>query len=358
MSDSFAIYRLPYADECTMIRQTSAEPLRFDSCTELTGVEGFVFAPFDISADNPVVVLKPDIIETLQVAPVEDITDISLTSIDSVGERQSYSRDFGIFHHYLTNGDFSKIILSRRHRMRYNIRIKPETLFMRACRMYPRMFVALVSTPSTGTWLMATPEVLLEGEGKRWHTMALAGTMKLDERQRRFDIPIGSGINDSGIVWSKKNICEQRIVAQYISERLTRYSDDVEENGPYTVRAGNVVHLRSDFNFVLSDETHIGNIINDLHPTPAVCGMPKAETFDFIVKNEHGSRDFYSGFAGPLFSGTTSRLFVSLRCMRMEGQECCLYAGGGLLADSREQQEWDETEAKLETMKDVFNPGI
>ena len=216
------------------------------------------------------------------------------------------------------------------------------------------MFVALVSTPVSGTWLMATPEILLEGGGIEWHTMALAGTMKLEGRQLLFDVPAGSRREDGCIKWSEKNVCEQRIVAKYIAECLGRYSDEMEENGPYTSRAGNIVHLRSDFRFVLRSAESVGCLIDDLHPTPAVCGLPKAETYGFIVKNEHGARKYYSGFAGPWFKSAQSHLYVSLRCMQIEGRWYGLYAGGGLLADSREQQEWDETEAKLETMKGLF----
>jgi len=354
MSGSFAIYRLPHADKCTLIRQTSGEPLQVDSCAGLAGVEGFVLAPFDISARHPVTVLKPDIVETVPLPDAEDVINAPVECCDDAGERLSYSGDFSVFHRRLVCGDFSKIVLARRHDMFCGTSVPPEALFRRACHTYPRMFVALVSTPLTGTWLMATPEILLEGMDRNWHTMALAGTMRLEGEHLGFDIPAGSRNGDTGIRWSGKNICEQRIVARYVSECLGRYSDEVVESGPYTVRAGGVVHLRSDFNFVLGGGKRICDLINDLHPTPAVCGLPKAETFGFIVKNEHCRRDYYSGFAGPLFSGAPSHLFVSLRCMRIDGQRYSLYAGGGLLADSVEQQEWDETEAKLETMKKLF----
>lgn len=355
MTGSFAIYRLPYSDKCTMIRQTSGEPLRLDSCTGLTYVEGFVFAPFNISAESPAYVLKPDVIENTQLSDTEDFIKASYVHCNDVEERQSYGADFGMFHNCLSRGEFQKIVLARRHNMRCDTYISPEVLFRRACRMYPRMFVALVSTPFTGTWLMATPEILLEGRDRQWQTMALAGTMALEGELLSFDTPVGKRTDNVEVEWNKKNICEQRLVAQYIAECLGRYSDEVVESGPYTVRAGNVVHLRSDFSFVLGTGKNIGDLINDLHPTPAVCGLPKKNTFDFIVNNEHCGRDFYSGFAGPLFKGSQSHLFVSLRCMRIERTEYSLYAGGGLLADSCEQQEWDETEEKLKTMKEVLN---
>ncbi len=354
MIESFAMYRLPRADRFTVVRQISGEPLQLLSCAALAGVEGFVMAPFRVSADNPILVLKPDVIEDVQLTEEEDVIWTPTNSVCDAEERLIYSRDFDTFHRRLVCGDFGKIVLARRHDMACDTDVSPERLFRRACRMYPRMFVALVSTPVSGTWLMATPEILLEGRGIEWHTMALAGTMKLEGRQLLFDVPAGSRREDGCIKWSEKNVCEQRIVAKYIAECLGRYSDEMEENGPYTSRAGNIVHLRSDFRFVLRSAESVGCLIDDLHPTPAVCGLPKAETYGFIVKNEHGARKYYSGFAGPWFKRAQSHLYVSLRCMQIEGRRYGLYAGGGLLADSREQQEWDETEAKLETMKGLF----
>ena len=157
------MYRLPRADRFTVVRQTSGEPLQLVSCTALAGAEGFVMAPFGISADNPILVLKPDVIEEVQLTEEEGVIGASLNCACDAEERLIYSRDFDAFHNRLVCGDFGKIVLARRHDMVCDTDISPERLFRRACRMYPRMFVALVSTPVSGTWLMATPEILLEG---------------------------------------------------------------------------------------------------------------------------------------------------------------------------------------------------
>jgi isochorismate synthase len=205
----------------------------------------------------------------------------------------------------------------------------------------------LVWTEKSGCWLTATPEILLKGEGSAWQTVALAGTMKLEGEQLKYDAPL----KDVPITWTTKNIKEQRIVATYIAECLEQYASDFSEEGPSTVRAANLVHLRSDFSFTLPDNTHIGNLLQSLHPTPAVCGIPKKSAFDFIVRHEHTPRCYYSGFMGMLDPQAQTFLYVSLRCMNIEQGVCHLYAGGGLLKDSVEEQEWQETEAKLDTMR-------
>jgi isochorismate synthase len=215
------------------------------------------------------------------------------------------------------------------------------------------MFISLVYTEKSGYWLTATPEILLEGDGSEWRTIALAGTMKLEGEQLKSE--------GETLSWSTKDIQEQRYVATYIAECLEQFTMDFSEDGPRTVRAANLVHLRSDFTFTLPDTDHIGDLLNALHPTPAVCGLPKRESFNFIIHNEHTPRRYYSGFMGPLnvqcsmFNVQCStHLYVSLRCMNIEGNCYHLYAGGGLLMESTVEQEWQETEAKLETMRSLL----
>ena len=340
---AYAIYRLPHEDHATLIRQSEGEPMELHSLTELNGKQGFVVAPFDVKDGQPLVLIQgtPERV-SLDNKNIRNIKseDINIRNINK--EADYYRVDFANYHAQLENGHFRKIVLARCADENMSEGVEPMDLFYRACEMYPRLFIALVETPQSGCWLTATPEILLDGNGQDWRTIALAGTMKLE----------GDQLNGEGetLTWSTKNIQEQRIVATYITECLEQFTGDFREEGPRTVRAANLVHLRSDFTFKLADNEHIGDVLQALHPTPAVCGLPKREAFNFIVKNEHTPRRYYSGFMGPLQMDDT-HLYVSLRCMNIEGKNCHLYAGGGLLKDSTEEQEWQETEAKMETMR-------
>ena len=337
---AFALYRLPHEDHATLIRQTEGEPAEYHSCVELNGRRGFVMAPFQISEKQPILLIRPDSVETVL---VDSGFRESRGQVPDSHISQEYAIDFANFHSQLVSGTFRKIVLARCADETSPDDIPPLELFQRACMLYPRMFIALVSTEKSGCWLTATPEILLEGKAEAWRTIALAGTMKLE----------GEQLNGEGetVRWSTKNIQEQRIVATYITECLEQFTGDFHEEGPRTVRAANLVHLRSDFTFVLPDNQHLGDLLHTLHPTPAVCGLPKRETFEFITHNEHTPRRYYSGFMGMLDPAAETYLYVSLRCMNIEGNRYHLYAGGGLLKDSQEEQEWAETEAKLETMR-------
>ena len=155
--------------------------------------------------------------------------------------------------------------------------------------------------------------------------------------------------------WSVKNIREQRLVSTYISKCLASHAHDIDLRGPMTAHAGALVHLKSEFTFKLNDASKVGNLIDELYPTPAVCGIPKDATREFICAHEPAPRHYYSGFMGPLNMGGNSDLYVSLRCMKIDGNRCTLFAGGGLISDSIEQQEWEETEAKMGTMLRCLN---
>lgn len=352
--DTYAMFRLPFEDNYTEIRQTEGKAEEVTEVEGLDGRSGFVLAPFAPTEHTPLLLIRPDSVET---RPVEKPTPTPGKKQEPrllTDNHDSYRIDFANFHSRLASGEFKKIVLARQAIYETANTVTPKDLFFKACALYPRMFVALVSTPLSGTWLAATPEILLDGQANHWSTMALAGTIKLDGKQLAFDTPPQKGKRPERerVVWSLKNQQEQRHVATFITECLEQFTNDFIEDGPYTARAGNLVHLRSDFRFTLDNDRQLGRLIRSLYPTPAVCGLPKELTYRFIRHNEAEERKYYSGFMGPLHIAESTHLYVTLRCMEMiDRQRFRLYAGGGLLIESDEESEWKETMAKMETMK-------
>ncbi|MBR4897658.1 MAG: isochorismate synthase [Prevotella sp.] len=341
---SYAIYRLPYEDHCTLLVQDDGQPEVLQSYAALNGKSGFVIAPFSISPATPLLLLHPEQTKTLL---IDDIRHFDMSSMPFYPCKQpllrtQYSIDYSRFHSELLANHYEKLVLSRCLPLPNDGTYQPLELFIRACQRYPRLFISLVSTEQGGTWLTATPEILLDGKNGQWRTIALAGTMKLEGKNLE-----GEGENAT---WSTKNIQEQRYVATYLAEQLKPFASDLHEEGPRTVRAANLIHLRSDFIFTLIHNTRVGDLLQTLHPTPAVCGLPKEAAAEFIMQNESVPRLYYSGFMGPLNIDMETHLYVTLRCMHICPHEYRLYAGGGILKESTEQQEWLETEAKMETM--------
>jgi len=340
---SFAIYRLPHATSCTRISQAEGMPQTLLSCHELDGCQGFVLAPFQASPRQPILLIRPDSVEHIR---VQAVSSTPLTEANTASQRYTYSADFSACHTQLVSGALRKIVLARSATVCATTPPDPMQLFWQACQRYPRLFIALVALPDGTCWLSATPEILLEGVGNQWRTVALAGTMQLS----------GDELQSEGehVTWSTKNIEEQHLVATYIARCLAQQGIDYLETGPRTVRAANLVHLRSDFTFAMPSTCPVGRLLGELHPTPAVCGLPKQAALDFILSHEHCHRQYYSGFMGPLSIAHETHLYVSLRCMQLRDNAMTLYAGGGLLTDSTEAQEWQETEAKMQTMRALF----
>ena len=217
--------------------------------------------------------------------------------------------------------------------------MSPRDIFLNACSRYPRSYIALFYTQETGMWLIASPEILLRGDANGYQTMALAGTMRYAGEDMR---------------WSDKNREEQQLVTDYIRTCLQPFAMEVTESEPYTTRAAHLAHLRTDFRFLLKDRQRLGTFLTAFHPTPAVCGIPKDKAQQFILSNEQLNRGYYSGFSGLLSENGTAKLYVTLRCMQLSRSACRLYAGGGLLKDSIEENEWLETESKLDTMRKLL----
>ncbi len=338
------MYRLPERSRYVCLAQSAGEPEALGSVRELNGREGFVMAPFMPSDDCRVWLMHPDSVEEYEVGSAEAFADELPSFPADAAERDAYARRFRLFHAQTMGGRFGKLVLSRSTAGQYPAGASPRQLFLRACRLYPHQMIALVSMPGAGTWLMATPEVLLEGDGGAWQTMALAGTL-----------PRGTA-DYADVEWSAKDRAEQDYVASYIRQLLALHADAVETRGPYTTLAAHLLHLRTDFRFRLPRPDRLGDLIDDLYPTPAVCGLPKDEARTWILEHEGLERRYYSGFCGPIHPRGETHLYVSLRCMELLSDRPLLFAGSGILAESLLAQEWDETEAKLQTMRRLLKP--
>lgn len=234
--------------------------------------------------------------------------------------------------------------------------------FDKLCKAYPTAFISAVSLPHLGVvWMGASPETLVSQNSKGiFRTMALAGT------QSAYDAD-GNLIKPSEALWRQKEIEEQSFVTRYIINCLKKIRvREFEEEGPKTVIAGNLMHLRTDIiiDTVEINFPQLATVMLDLlHPTSAVCGMPKEPATDFILKNEGYDREFYSGFLGPINmqnnnSEAESHIFVNLRTMKLQNGIATLYAGCGITADSNPEKEWNETEMKTQTLgRVIINEG-
>ena len=346
--DPFFIYREPFEKVCHCYSQPE-KPTAIPSLAELNGRKGFVIAPFYCD-DNNILYLLDGPKGSSTVLPLDGSKgfdaipqwqDHTTLASETTSLRETYHKDFCCFHKELECNTFRKLVLARSVVETKDKSATPRSIFLKACEKYPRSYISLFYTAETGMWLIASPEILLRGDADGYQTMALAGTMKYEGEDMK---------------WSAKNQEEQQLVADYIRACLQPFAAEITESKPYTARAAHLAHLRTDFTFRLKDTQRLGTFLTAFHPTPAVCGMPKDEAQQFILHNEQLNRSYYSGFSGLLGENGLAKLYVTLRCMQITRSACCLYAGGGLLKESIEENEWQETETKLDTMRQLLKP--
>lgn len=248
------------------------------------------------------------------------------------------------------DGEFVKVVPSRRQ----SFEVPDETdileVFDRLCQRHPQALISLVSTPETGTWMGASPELLVNVDNSKhiFKTTALASTQLYKP-----------GTDLKTVLWNQKEIEEQALVTRYIVNtcfkkvRIREY----EEIGPRTFRAGNLLHLKTDFvvDMAATNFMQLGTVaLRLLHPTSAVCGMPMEPALDFLKEREGYDRELYTGYWGPVNVDQETHIYVNLRCMRAGQREAILYAGAGVTIDSNPVLEWEETVNKMNTMRQVI----
>jgi isochorismate synthase len=131
--------------------------------------------------------------------------------------------------------------------------------------------------------------------------------------------------------------------------------ENVQIAPPSTTAAGPIEHLKSTITASLPQDLSLLNIAQQLHPTPAVSGLPQANAMTFIQQEENFNRDAYTGFFGIENTLNNEGVFyVNLRCLRAKEKELTLFAGGGINSASDPESEWQETVAKLSTLKTVL----
>jgi len=257
------------------------------------------------------------------------------TEIPFCQSKEDYFDVASSFLEELKSNGISKAVFSRiKERPITN---SPEQLFEKLCEEYPNAFVYLVSSAHFGTWIGATPEILLKVDGSEGETISLAGTMSVSDTNS----------------WGEKEIEEQRLVTDFIANKLKGINvENLEKLPREELIAGSIKHLATRFKFRTGYDLQ-EKIISTLHPTPAVSGVPQKVAISLISKWEKHDRSLYAGVIG-LISKEKTRLFVNLRCAQLIENKAFLYVGGGFTKDSNIEKEWQETESKAETLSKVF----
>lgn len=317
--NTYFAYRLPHESEVHFLK---GDLVRRDSLTEIYG-RGILIC--DFHSEN-----------IFQLENIEEITAEQWQFHYSENKKESttfeaYQAAFEELQENIKTGRFEKIVLTKAKVIQKTI--DPMKVFNQLKKNYLNTFNYMLSSPELGTWMGATPEMLCEIEGQKVSAVSLAGTKIKSE------------------TWTDKEIEEQLYVTRFIKERLKNlHCRNIHVDGPHNIQAGPVMHLQTTVTCELLSKEVWRKVLDDLHPTPATCGIPAVKSKQFIRDIEDHDRSIYTGFIG-VFGENSKKCFVNLRCMEVFKDKVILYVGGGITGASDIDREWQETERKAQTLE-------
>jgi isochorismate synthase len=370
---SVALWKLPGDDRKHLVVDTreSIPPSKVD-LEEVTG--GFLVAPFHNPERSREILIKSDLYfsternkitlaESLSAKGHDNLLDQFLEELKNGAQKpefyfNSHTPNSTTQYDYqhivekalerIQRSEFQKVVPAAIRQLSLQEDFSCLDTFDKLCDSYPAAFVSLVSTPEIGTWMGASPETIIEVKGSKYFTtVAVAGTQAYHP---------GTSLQE--VAWRQKEIEEQALVSRYIINCFKKIRlREFEEVGPKTVVAGNLLHLKTTYT-VDMEETQfplLGSVMLDLlHPTSAVCGMPKTPAAAFLNQFEAFDRALFSGYLGPVNINNGTHLYVNLRCMQIQAAKALLYAGAGITEDSVPEREWMETQLKCDTLLEVM----
>ena len=332
-TDSFAAYSLPGSGDFHLCFQED-----FSNTTAPPNIGSyFVIAPFrrDVEVSR---YIRADRVITNQ--------EFSLT-VPKLGsgrstDRSKYLSDVEHIINDIQNKSYQKLVYSRiitSERNGQGVYQMYKTLVDR----YIDAFVFCYYTPEGGCWMGATPELLVEDADESFRSIALAGTQ------------IDMGIPLDQVSWDNKEIVEHQYLKEYIEQCLYREKIVFTEGQTKTVKAGNVVHISTEFSIEKAQQiTHMADL---LHPGPAICGTPQKIAKQYITNYEDHDRADYCGYIGVVGIGDCNAIYINLRSMQIFKSQLQLYVGGGITIDSIPEAEWEETQNKSLTLLNVIQNG-
>jgi isochorismate synthase len=236
---------------------------------------------------------------------------------------------------FLNQGLAKKIVLSRIISFPQQ-GLTVDSIFNSFHAKFPNAAVFAFVDEHRAQWVGATPELLFRKRGSTYTTISLAGTRKAGSSEE----------------WGTKEIQEQSLVTEFIQHELEILGAESILCGEVQTRnAGSIEHLCNEITFQYSGVWK--DVMKALHPTPAVCGMPRNEAKEIIEQLEPHGREYYTGLIG-IEQGENVDVYVILRCLKIEDSKLHVFVGAGITKDSVPELEARETRWKAESLTDVI----
>ncbi len=249
----------------------------------------------------------------------------------------------------IRSGRISKAVLARTLDVELAEPIDPVDLIAHL-RSVNRASYVFLFEPAPGTTLVgAAPETVATLRDGVFHATAVAGSI------RRGDTAREQAELAARLLASDKDRAEQRIALDDMVARLGTVAHQIRTDPqPHVLTLDRIQHLETEIRASVRTDVGILDLLRLLHPTPAVCGLPRDAALAFLAEEEPFERGWYAGPVG-LFDAEGNGIFVpALRMGVSTGSGWRLFAGAGIVDGSVPAAEWEETAIKFEPMLEAL----
>jgi menaquinone-specific isochorismate synthase len=249
----------------------------------------------------------------------------------------------------IEDGDLRKVVLAQGLAVTLDDPLSVPGVLADLGETYPdcyRFLVEPTAGPERPSLFGATPERLVSRHGRTVTTGALAGTTG------RGDTPTEDDWLAAELLDDEKNIHEHDLVAETIREQLSPFASSVTAGGRRVRRLETVQHLFTPITATLDHDTHVLELVEALHPTPAVGGLPPERALATIRETEPFDRGWYAAPVGWVDAAGNGSFAVAIRSALARETTATLFAGVGIVADSDPDREWDEVQLKYRPILD------
>jgi isochorismate synthase len=244
----------------------------------------------------------------------------------------------------ISNGGFEKVVLARSVSLREKGDFDPCALLNHLRRAHPTCAIFAVARPGA-VFLGATPECLVRLADGRVETASVAGSAPRG-RSPEEDLELGRRLRES-----KKEQTEHAFVVRALCDALAPHCDALEvRESPRLMRLQDIQHLETPITGRLRAPKSILELLDSVHPTPAIAGAPREAALEWLSRNENLDRGWYSGPIGFADSQGGGEFYAALRSAVLRGSEARLFAGAGIVDGSDPEAELRETRLKLRAM--------
>ncbi|WP_066371465.1 isochorismate synthase [Neobacillus fumarioli] len=244
----------------------------------------------------------------------------------------------------LTNGPLKKIVLARELRLMFNGQVEISDVLEKLHVQQHESFIFAFES-NGDCFIGATPERLIKKQGNEIFSTCLAGSISRGDTAQEDRMLGETLLND------RKNLLEHQYVVEMIKQALEEACDEVIlPDKPQLMKIRDIQHLYTPVIGKCREDTSLLLLVERLHPTPALGGLPKKEAVEKIRQVEKLDRGLYAAPIGWLDYLGNGEFAVAIRSGLIQGNEASLFAGCGVVADSDAESEYQETALKFRPM--------